>query len=900
MRLFTSTLALAATTAFAAPLLEERQSATTCGSNYYSSSQVRAAVNSGCNYVSQGGTACSGSYPHVYNNYEGFDFPVDGTYYEFPILESGQFTCQSPGADRVIFTADFQSPTLYYSKSTRSQTMAGEQTDPKTPSPMKSSRTATLDPIRTSGNGLDPTAAEFNLRLVDNDQFGAPDAGGSAYASDEFNQSDGAAQQANADPPANDNQGQPPVPSTPPTATSPRTPARSGRKSPFLGARGRVQSPTVSISRRTVAASLHGDDGDEDGPDPGARAAKRIESSNEAEAELYDKCVELQNEIAELKKANDQAKEDYIKLQQQNKTLEKNNEDFQKQILQHKEDDERKAEESKKKQRALGGKDLESEIETLQAELANALSDLNEKHDQVRKLQDANDELSAEKDGLHKQVDQLHELIETVQEEAKEHSEAQQALNNINSRFEFTFRGLGPGLTLPQYLDHVDDLQQTTRTRRDESRHSTASDFGEPQIGLQRQHTNRQVSGTSVADELTGMDESGSEGGDESVSEGDVDDGPQDDDPTLTAPADDAFKPFWEEDDNRSNSARTNNSSPSGSDSTDDPFAGIEEGANALLKDIGGIQGPITHSDEAPQPIRDPAVPGEAEKAGEDELFNGWEHKLVQTPAVVGTERVTDPLPTIAPLRAEIETLRAQIALQTQQAEDFATEKKVSQDETASLRAQIALQTHQAEEHTTESVRLGSELETLRAQIARQTHQAEAFKSEKEDLIGEKERLRRQVALHAPINRDRIAETESLQDDLKSLRARLATATAQLNRPPPPPKVLRPKNPTSWKEVWDLVPREVRRTMVVYAFLVLSLVGLVTALQVFEKYVWWWANTHHQLQLQQGGLGELWYSAMVQLTSSGGDGVGGLFGWLGWCVPWLWWDVLVGGLLGGG
>ncbi|KAI6812000.1 Guanyl-specific ribonuclease [Hortaea werneckii] len=108
MRLLISTIALMATTAFAAPLLEERQSATTCGSNYYSYSQVRAAVNSGCSYVAQGGTACSGSYPHVYNNYEGFDFPVDGTYYEFPILESGQFTCQSPGADRVVFTADCQ------------------------------------------------------------------------------------------------------------------------------------------------------------------------------------------------------------------------------------------------------------------------------------------------------------------------------------------------------------------------------------------------------------------------------------------------------------------------------------------------------------------------------------------------------------------------------------------------------------------------------------------------------------------------------------------------------------------------------------------------------------------------------------------------------------------------
>ncbi|KAI7323493.1 hypothetical protein KC326_g1546 [Hortaea werneckii] len=788
------------------------------------------------------------------------------------------------------------------------QDMAGEQTDPKTPSPKKSGRTATLDPIRTSGNnGLDPTAAEFNLRLVDNDHIGAPDAGGSAYASDEFGQSDGAEQQANADLPANQ-------PSTPPTASSPRTPARSGRKSPFLGARSRVQSSTINVARRAVAEVLDSDeDEDEDSiaarrsPDPGARAAKRIESSNEAEAELYDKCVELQNENTELKKANDQAKEDYIKLQQQNKTLEKNNEDFQKQILQHKEDDERKAEESKKKQRALGGKDLESEIETLQAELANALSDLNEKHDQVRKLQDANDELSAEKDGLHKQVDQLHELVETVQEEAKEHSEAQQALNNINSRFEFTFRGLGPGLTLPQYLDHVDDLQQTTRTRRDESRHSTASDFGEPQIGLQRQHTNRQVSGTSVADELTGMDDSGSEAGDESGSEGDDDDGPQDDDPTLTAPDNDAFKPFWEEDDNHSNSAGTNGSNPPGSDSTDDPFAGIEEGANALLKDIGGIQGPITHSDEAPQPIRDPAVPGEAEKAGEDELFNGWEHKLVQTPAVVGTGRITDPLPTIAPLRAEIETLRAQIALHAHESEEHKTSTDHLRAEIEILRAQIALQTQHAEAFATEKQTSEDETAALRAQIARQTQQAASLATEKEDLIDEKERLRRQVALHAPINRDRIAEIATLESDLRALRDRLATATAQLNRRPPPPRVIRLPPPTSWSEVWDLVPGKVRRTMLVYAGLVVSLVVLVTGLQVWEKYVWWWANTHHHHHqyYPQGGLGELWYEAMVQLTSSGGDGGGGggglgLFGWLGWCVPWLWWDVLMGGLWGGG
>ncbi|KAI7492781.1 hypothetical protein KC367_g8988, partial [Hortaea werneckii] len=763
--------------------------------------------------------------------------------------------------------------------------MAGEVSDPKTPSPKKSSRSATLHPIQTSGHGLDPTATEFNLSLVGNDHVGAPDAGGSTRASDVSSQSDGAASQANADPAPIQQQ---PSPSTPPTATSPRTPPppRSGRKSPFLGARSRVQSPTITVevARRQVAALFHSDednDEDEDGvgarksPDPGARAAKRIESSNEAEAELYDKCVELQSENAELKKANDQAKEDFIKLQQQNKTLEKNNEDFQKQILQHKEDDERRAEESKKKQRALGGKDLESENETLQAELANALSDLKEAHDKTNKLQDANDELSAEKDVLHKKIDQLHQTIATTQEEAKEHSEAQQALNNINSRFEFTFRGLGPNLSLPEYLDEVDRLQQTNRTRRDESQHSTASDFGEPKIGLQRQLTNRQVSGTSVADELTGIDESGSEAGDESVSEGD-DDGPNDDDdPTLTAPGDDdAFKPFWEDDDNHSNSARTNGSQPSGSDSTDDPFADVEGGADALLQNIGGIQGPITHSDEAPQPIRDPAVPGQAEKAGEDELFNGWEHKRVQTPAVEGLERITDPLPTVT--TEEIEPLRAQLALQAQQIAQFAAEIKTSQDEISSLRAHhLTLQSQKDQERTTETLHLREEIESLRAQLARQTQQATDSGAEKADLKEEIGRLQLHIALQAPIARERTAEIETLQRDLKSLRERLATATAQLDhRPPPRPQILRQPPPSSWKELWNLIPRDVRRSIWAYAVFLMSLVVLVTALQVYEKYVWWWANTHQHQHLP-GRLGQVWYSAMVLLTAEDSAAGGG-------------------------
>ncbi|KAK5631752.1 hypothetical protein RRF57_007466 [Xylaria bambusicola] len=46
----------------------------------------------------------SNDYPHQYNNYEGFDFPDKGPWYEFPILSSGSaYTGGQPGADRVVF-----------------------------------------------------------------------------------------------------------------------------------------------------------------------------------------------------------------------------------------------------------------------------------------------------------------------------------------------------------------------------------------------------------------------------------------------------------------------------------------------------------------------------------------------------------------------------------------------------------------------------------------------------------------------------------------------------------------------------------------------------------------------------------------------------------------------------
>ena len=114
-----------AATALAAPLAP-RQSSTTCGNNYYSSDQVNDALQQGYNDYQDGDSP--DNYPHQYEDYEGFTFPVDGPYYEFPIQESGVYTGGKadkmphigsdeeylltmnlqapPGADRVVFNGN--------------------------------------------------------------------------------------------------------------------------------------------------------------------------------------------------------------------------------------------------------------------------------------------------------------------------------------------------------------------------------------------------------------------------------------------------------------------------------------------------------------------------------------------------------------------------------------------------------------------------------------------------------------------------------------------------------------------------------------------------------------------------------------------------------------------------
>ncbi|KAI8634700.1 ribonuclease-domain-containing protein [Xylariaceae sp. FL1651] len=77
-----------------------------CGSVCYWQEDIDEAVAQGYNYYKKGTTVGSDSYPHQYNDYEGFDFPDPAPWYEFPILSSyNAYTGGSPGADRVIFNS---------------------------------------------------------------------------------------------------------------------------------------------------------------------------------------------------------------------------------------------------------------------------------------------------------------------------------------------------------------------------------------------------------------------------------------------------------------------------------------------------------------------------------------------------------------------------------------------------------------------------------------------------------------------------------------------------------------------------------------------------------------------------------------------------------------------------
>ncbi|KAL6856635.1 ribonuclease domain-containing protein [Trichoderma novae-zelandiae] len=98
--------ASASAAAIDSTLVDKRASCVyTCGSVCYWQSDIDAALAKGYSlYESGDEEASADSYPHQYNDYEGFSFPTAAPWYEFPILSSFKvYTGGSPGADRVVF-----------------------------------------------------------------------------------------------------------------------------------------------------------------------------------------------------------------------------------------------------------------------------------------------------------------------------------------------------------------------------------------------------------------------------------------------------------------------------------------------------------------------------------------------------------------------------------------------------------------------------------------------------------------------------------------------------------------------------------------------------------------------------------------------------------------------------
>ena len=75
-----------------------------CGWHYYQPQKVAEALRWGMFYKRVGVFLGFRRYPHRFFNKEKFVFPVQGPYYEFPIMRIGKiFTGDSPLQDRVVF-----------------------------------------------------------------------------------------------------------------------------------------------------------------------------------------------------------------------------------------------------------------------------------------------------------------------------------------------------------------------------------------------------------------------------------------------------------------------------------------------------------------------------------------------------------------------------------------------------------------------------------------------------------------------------------------------------------------------------------------------------------------------------------------------------------------------------
>ncbi|KAK4544735.1 hypothetical protein LTR36_003984 [Oleoguttula mirabilis] len=375
--------------------------------------------------------------------------------------------------------------------------------------------------------------------------------------------------------------------------------------------------------------------------DAEVRLAKQKKEFDDALKDYYEKTLNAEKLAADWEARFRKSDEERNKLKSQAEDYAAEVKGLSTQLDGLKREKEEKVKERKAKSEKT--KDHDDHIKSLQDELANLLSELEDEQAEKKKLQEQNDDYEAQRIGLHEEIDDLKKTRDDAFGASDENTEARNALVEVNATFEQMFKELGEGLSMDEYIDHIRNLQRTSSLRRDDSQASMVSDFGNPQAGRSGRRSDRQVSRASMADELNGLQ-----------SEQESDDDLEDQDATVNGGK--QFSKWHIKHGNEPQSVRNpavyGDLENVGVDElfeewehkrTQTPGDGLFAVGTTTAEAGTPMETPqqpwhVTHGEE-PQSVRNPALPGQVEIVGEDDLFGEWEHKRTQTPAdnIVGS-----------------------------------------------------------------------------------------------------------------------------------------------------------------------------------------------------------------------------------------------------------------------
>jgi len=137
----------------------------------YDQAAINAACTQALQLASEGQTLGRDKYPHVYNDYEDFQFShAQKPYLEFPVMSNGQpyEGNESPGADRVVIgsiASDYQSA-VYCAVITHDGSTKNGFTECKDDTTNTEGK-GTYDVERTKGRGKEPGPERKLLERID-------------------------------------------------------------------------------------------------------------------------------------------------------------------------------------------------------------------------------------------------------------------------------------------------------------------------------------------------------------------------------------------------------------------------------------------------------------------------------------------------------------------------------------------------------------------------------------------------------------------------------------------------------------------------------------------------------------------------------------------------------------